>query len=226
MKPETIVVIPAFNEALVIGRVVRGVRGQGYRQIVVVDDGSTDRTAAAAKKSGALVAAHRLNRGKGAAVKTGLEAALALGGDIIVTMDGDGQHAPEDIRALEEPIARGLCEVSLGTRMWPGSPMPASRFLQNLMANGLTWAVHRQWVADSQSGFRAYSARAARTIDVTADFYDYDSEVIREIRRHRLSFQEIPVKVRYTSHSLSKVHKQSLSNGIKTVARMLWQLIS
>lgn len=223
---KVIIVIPAYNEAKVIGQVIADIQKQTFTNIVIVDDGSTDKTSSVAAQAGAIVVTHRFNRGKGAATKTGLEAAKLLAADIIVTMDGDGQHAAEDIQSLIQPILKGQCQVALGNRLHHASSMPRQKIVQNIVGNAVTFLLHRQWVTDSQSGFRAYSRSAAQLINTHADFYDYDSEVIREIRRHRISFQQVPITVHYTPYSQSKPHKQSLANGIKTVYRMIWHLIS
>lgn len=223
---KVIIVIPAYNEAKVIASVVSNVLKHGFANIVVIDDGSSDSTGAKAQQAGALVITHRLNRGKGAATKTGIEAARLMQADIIVTMDGDGQHAASDIKNLIEPILRERCHVVLGSRLCRQTSMPKHKIIQNTLANAMTWVIHRQWVTDSQSGFRAYSREAASLINTRADFYDYDSEVIREIRTHKISFLDVPITARYTSYSQSKPQKQSLANGIKTACRMIWHLIS
>jgi glycosyltransferase involved in cell wall biosynthesis len=221
-----IIILPAFNEAPAIADVIRDVQQHGFPRIIVVDDGSRDGTGTMANEHGACVITHRLNRGKGAAVKTGIEAAKLLRADIIVTLDADGQHQAKDIYALIRPIIAKHCDIALGTRQWNNPGIPQQKVLQNMVGNAATWLLHRQWVADSQSGFRAYSRRAAECIDTQADFYDYDSEVIREIRVHRLRFVQVPITVRYTAYSRTKPTRQSLASGIKTVTRMVWQQIS
>jgi hypothetical protein len=82
------------------------------------------------------------------------------------------------------------------------------------------------WVSDSQSGFRAFSRYAASLINTNADKYEYDSHVIREIRDHNLKFKEIPIKVKYTDYSMGKIHQQGFTNGIKTLLRMIWKILS
>ena len=221
-----VIILPAFNEAPAIGEVIRDIHRHGFPRIIVVDDGSTDKTAAIASERGAYVISHRINRGKGAAVKTGMEGARFLGTDIIVTMDADGQHQAKDIYALITPILSGHCDIALGTRQWKSSAIPRHRALQNLAANTATWLLYHQWVADSQSGFRAYSRLAADCIDTAADYYDFDSDVIREIRAHQLRFAEVPISVRYSSYARTKSTRQSLGSGLVTAARMLWQRVA
>ena len=99
--------------------------------------------------------------------------------------------------------------------------MPRWKVLANVAGNLFTWALYGLWVTDSQSGFRAYSRKAFDLIDTKTDRYEYDSEVIREIRRHHLRFIEIPIAVIYTEYSMGKANKQGLKNGLKTLFRML-----
>jgi glycosyltransferase involved in cell wall biosynthesis len=122
--PSVFIVIPAYNEETVIGDVIAEIRQAGYGNILVVDDGSRDATYEKVKETGVLTLRHRLNRGKGAATKTGIEAAKLEGADIIVTMDGDGQHSPADIEQLVAPIRDGHCDVVLGTRLKDPRGMP------------------------------------------------------------------------------------------------------
>jgi len=219
--PTTFIVIPAFNEEQVIAEVLRGLRGAGYPQVIVVDDGSADATSQRAREAGAtVVLQHFLNRGKGAAAKTGIEAAKRLGADAVVTLDGDGQHDPADIARMLRLLGEGW-DVVLGSRLKDPRGMPRWKILANIAGNVFTWALHGLWVTDSQSGFRAYSRRALELIDTRTDRYEYDSEVIREIRRHHLRFVEIPIAVIYTEYSMGKADKQGLKNGLKTLVRML-----
>lgn len=223
----TFIVIPAFNEASVIQSVIREIQSAGYANIIVVDDGSSDATQEeAAKIIGARALRHKINRGKGAATKTGIEAAKILGADIIVTLDGDGQHDPCDIAKLIAPIQNKKCDVVLGTRLIDPRGMPWYKILANHFGNFVTWYLFGLWVTDSQSGFRAYSRHAAETINTRSDRYEYDSEVIREIYVYKLKFQEVPIAVRYTDYSMNKLQKQGLWNGVKTVYKMVWGLIS
>lgn len=219
------IVLPAWNESKVLTEVIQEIRAAGYNHIVIVDDGSKDDTLAVAKQAGVIALRHRLNRGKGAATKTAIEAAKLLGADIIVTMDSDGQHNPADIARLIEPIKKGGAEVTLGTRLIDPNGMPLHKIIANWIGNALTWYLYGLWVTDSQSGFRAYSRRAVELIDTRSDRYDYESEVIREIHHYRLSFVEIPIEVRYTAYSMGKVERQSFINGLKTLWRMVWRLI-
>jgi CO dehydrogenase/acetyl-CoA synthase epsilon subunit len=104
--------------------------------------------------------------------------------------------------------------------------MPAHKILANKVGNFFTWLLFGLWVTDSQSGLRAYSRHAANVIDTKSDRYEYDSEVISEIRKYKLKFKEVPIAVRYTKYSMGKMQKQGFLNGLKTLWKMLWSIIS
>lgn len=215
-----VILIPAYNEQAVIGTVLRDIRLAGYPDIIVVDDGSTDETYQRAQQVERVIALrHFINRGKGAAMKTGIEATKILKADIVVTMDGDGQHDPKDIARVVQLVNEGN-DVVLGTRSIDSRTMPFWKVLANKSGNFFTWVLYGLWVTDSQSGFRAFSRKAIDSIETRTDRYEYDSEVIREIHRHRLKFVEVPVSVHYTEYSQSKAVRQGLKNGLKTLFKM------
>jgi|SRR6185369_11600585 len=221
------IVLPAYNEEKIIHEVLREIQSAGYNNIIVVDDGSSDQTFEKAKEiSGVTVLRHKLNRGKGAATKTGIEAAKKLGAKIIVTMDSDGQHNPADIERLVHPIENSHCEVVLGTRLLNPKGMPWQKILANKIGNLITWYFYGLYVTDSQSGFRAYSRHAVELINTKTDRYEYDSEVIREIYQYKLKYTEIPIEVRYTEYSMGKIQKQGFINGLKTIYKIIWNIIS
>lgn len=221
------IVLPAYNEEAVIKDVIREIQAAGYRNIIVVDDGSHDQTYERAKEiPDVVVLRHKLNRGKGAATKTGIEAAKLLGAGILVTMDSDGQHNPNDIARLIEPIQKNHCDVVLGTRLRNPAGMPWYKICANHIGNAITWYFYGLWVSDSQSGFRAYSRHASELINTKTDRYEYDSEVIREIYIYKLKYKEVPIEVRYTEYSMGKIQKQGFWNGIKTFYKIVWNLIN
>lgn len=221
------IVLPAFNEEKIIQDTLREIQSVGYKNIIVVDDGSTDYTYERAKEIPSIVVLrHKLNRGKGAATKTGIEAAKLLDAGIIVTMDSDGQHNPQDIARLIEPIEKNHCDVVLGTRLQNPKGMPWYKICANHIGNALTWYFYGLWVSDSQSGFRAYSRHASELINTKTDRYEYDSEVIREIYIYKLKYKEVPIEVRYTEYSMGKIQKQGFWNGLKTLYKMVFHLIS
>lgn len=219
MDKKTFIIVPAYNEASVVGSVIEELTLQGYKDIIVIDDGSTDDTYIKAKEKGAVVLRHILNRGKGASVKTGIEAAKILKAQNVVTFDGDGQHEPKDIKKALSLLEK--YDVVLGRRDFSEKHIPLLKKLGNFLGNVITWFVYGLWVADSQSGMRAYSKRAIDLIETMADRYDYDSEIMREIVRNGLSYTEMIIHVRYSDYSQKKVDRQSLTSAIQTVIKMI-----
>jgi glycosyltransferase involved in cell wall biosynthesis len=223
IKKEIYIVIPVYNESRIIQEVIGEIQKAGYRNIIIVDDGSSDNTYSVANEVlDVIVLRHKINRGKGAAIKTGISAAELCGAEVVVTIDGDGQHDPNDIKRMTDPIIDDNCDVVLGTRMLNSSGMPYLKIIANKIGNFCTLILYGILVTDSQSGFRAYSKYAAKIIDTKADKYEYDSKVIREINHNRLRFIEVPIQVRYTEYSMAKKQKQGFVNGLKTLVRMVW----
>lgn len=214
------IVIPAYNEEKRIGAVVRDVRKKKYRHIIVVDDGSQDKTSEIAKHAGALVVRHAVNRGKGAAVKTGIMAAKHKGATIVVTLDADGQHNPQDIAKCVAPLMKKF-DVVLGSRFLKKNEIPFSRWISNKIANVITTIVCGVAVSDSQCGLRGYGERALLRLNFLGDRYDFDSEVLRGIRQARLRFTEVPIDVRYTRYSMQKTTRQSWGSGVTTFIALL-----
>lgn len=217
---KTFIVIPAYNEGTVISTVIRDVQKEGWKDIIVIDDGSTDSTYEEARKTGAIVLRHTLNRGKGAAVKTGFEAAKKLHADCIVTIDADGQHDPKDIRRLIALLHKGN-DVVLGVRNFDEKHIPRFKAVGNYIGNFFTWMLYGVWVTDSQSGIRAYNRKALNSIVIYNDRYEFETEIVREISRNDLAWCEIPITVRYTSYDQNKKNKQSLLSAIKTMLRLV-----
>jgi len=220
MKNDIYIVIPAYNEAKVIREVITEIKSEGFKKIIVIDDGSDDQTLKEARAEKVIALKHVLNRGKGAAIKTGIEAAQILEANIVVTMDGDGQHNPKDIFKMLEKLDQGY-DVILGSRFADKSTnIPTFKILENYIGNIVTWGIYGLFVSDSQSGFRAYSKHALSLIDLQHNRYEYDSEVIREISRNKLKYTEIPIEARFTKYSMAKKKKQNIINGIKTLTSM------
>jgi len=198
------VVIAAYNEGPVIGRAVSELRSE-YPHILVVDDGSGDETALIAHAAGAVVLRHVLNRGQGAALQSGITYALRHGADVIVTFDADGQHRPGDVARLVAPILSGEVEATLGSRFIDnGENVPWTRRL--LLSAGIlfTWITTGARLSDTHNGLRAFSRKAAKSIDIQLDRMAHASELIEQIHRSGLRYKEIPVRVAYTEYSLAK----------------------
>lgn len=211
-------VIPAYNEATMVGGVVKATL-PFVDAVIVVDDGSRDETAKAAHEAGARVVRHALNRGLGASLGTGIAAALRMGADIIVTLDADGQHDATEILKLVTPIQKELADVVLGSRLLDTAGMPFLRICFNHFGSLFTFCMFGMYVTDSQSGFRAFSRSAAQAIRIRSNRMEVSSEIVAEIRRQGLRVAEVPIRAIYTDYSLSK--GQSFRVGVKTACRLL-----
>lgn len=200
-----IVVIPAYNEEKVISSVVNNVKSS-YNNIIVIDDGSDDSTADIAEKYGVTVLRHLINRGQGAALKTGIIAALNDGADIIVTFDADGQHSVSDINNLVKPIMDSTADVTLGSRFLNNSAINITFFRKFILKLAVlfTRVVSRVNITDTHNGLRAFSRKAAEMIEFRQDRMAHASEIFDEIRRNKLSYCEVPVTVYYDTYSTSK----------------------
>jgi glycosyltransferase involved in cell wall biosynthesis len=204
VRQGTCVVIAAYNEATCIERVVREVR-EIIPNVIVVDDGSTDETVQAARRSASFVLRHAINRGQGAALQTGIDFALRRGAKYIVTFDADGQHDPADIAAMLVPIVNCQCEITLGSRfLGTAENLPSSRKLMIQMGILFTRLANGVRLTDSHNGFRAFSRRAAEKLNITLDRMAHASELIDQIAASGLPFKEVPVHIRYTEYSLAK----------------------
>jgi glycosyltransferase involved in cell wall biosynthesis len=216
-----VIVIPAFNEETTVAQVVRDAI-RVADAVLVVDDGSRDKTAALAAEAGALVVRHAVNRGLGGALGTGIAAALRLDADFVVTMDADGQHRAADAERVFARLAQGDVDFVIGSRMKrgeEGGKMPLPRVVLNGVGNVLTYLLFGVWVTDSQSGLRGLSRQAADGIELRTNGMEVSSEFIKELREKRWRLAEIPIPAIYTSYSLSK--GQSFLVGVKTAAKLI-----
>ncbi|MFH1187242.1 MAG: glycosyltransferase family 2 protein [bacterium] len=203
----TFIIIPAYNEEKTIAQAVGETKKFG--RVVVVDDGSKDFTKDLAKDAGAEVLSHVINRGQGAALRTGVEYALNNGADIIVHFDADGQHCADDIEKIITPILLNESDVVLGSRFLKDkssaeNKIPFARFIVLKSAIIFTRIISGIKITDAHNGFRALSKSAAQKIKITQDGMAHASEILDEIIKNNLKYKEIPVQVKYTDYSKSK----------------------
>ncbi len=218
------VVVPAYNEEKTIETVLNDLLNMGL-EFVVVDDGSMDKTNSIVKglikeKKHGYLCKHLLNRGLGAAIKTGIESALEEEADIIVTFDADGQHDPSDIYSVINPIINHEADVCIGTRDF--NEMPKSKKYGNSVMNLITLIFYGIKVGDSQSGLRAFNRKAAQNIIINARDYGVSSEIIGEIKRHDLKLKEVPMKTIYTDYTMKK--GTNLFEGLKILSKLIMKL--
>jgi glycosyltransferase involved in cell wall biosynthesis len=219
MNAQVFFVIPAYNEAVSVGAVVRQVLAK-CPNVVVVDDGSSDDTALAAKSAGALVLRHLINRGQGAALKTGIDYALGCGAQAIVTFDSDGQHQLEDVDALLAPVLAGQADVALGSRfLRPAAQVPFWRMVTLKLGVLFTRVVSGIRVTDTHNGLRALSRGAALQIRIRQDRMAHASEILDEIARRKLRFVEVPCRILYTDYSRQKGQRSSAA------LRIVWDFL-
>ena len=220
--PKILIVIPAYNEEKMIGKVIADIKKEGYKNIVVVDDGSVDKTSEVAKKAGATILRHILNLGQGAAIETGLEYCRKINADIVVTYDADGQFRAFEIKKVIQPILDKKADVVLGSRFLGKTVnMP---FLKKLTLKGaifFTDIFSNIKLTDTHNGFRAFSKNALNKIFINHSGMAHASDIIDQIKRYNLRYQEAPVTVLYTDYSLKK--GQSILNSIKIVLDLLFE---
>lgn len=220
---KTWVIIPAYNEEKTLGQVINDLRSKGFSHLVVINDGSTDRTAEIAQRQGAKVISHSINCGLGAALSTGLEylkrnKPKEIEG--VITFDADGQHLVIDALKVVMPILEKKADFAVGSRLRePTLRMPLFRQLGNRFLNLLILIFWGIKTSDSQSGLRALSSRALKIIQLKATGYEVSSEFFKEIARHKLSFTEIAISPVYTQHSLNK--GQNFSQALHTIRSFL-----
>jgi len=213
------VVVPAYNEASRIGATLRTLLPR-YPQTVVIDDGSADTTSQAAHETGAWVLRHQVNSGQGASLQTGLTFALRQGADYIITFDADGQHDPNEIDKLLEPVRAGRADVALGSRFLGTTVnMPWTRKLILKAGVLFTRIVSNIRVTDAHNGFRALSREAASKIHLVQDRMAHASEILDQIRMLGLRYEEVPVTIRYTADTLAK--GQNSLQAVKIAGELL-----
>lgn len=219
------IIIPAFNEEKTIGKVIskipKKIKGVKKIEIIVVNDGSTDKTEEVAKKKKVTVISHLINRGLGAALGTAFEYARQNNFDLLITIDADGQHDTNDLIPVLDPIICKKADVSIGSRLKNPKGMPWYRIFGIWGLNFITFLFFWIWTTDSQSGLRAFSKKAIYLIDIKSNKMEVSSEFFNEIQKHNLSYIEIPITSIYTKYSLSKGQKNI--NGFKILSRIIYR---
>lgn len=223
------VVIPAFNEAKIIGNIVsdviKSLKVTPYLlDIVVVNDASKDATGAVAKKHGAIVINHILNTGAGGATATGLRYAQQNNFDVTCTMDADGQHASKDVvEGINQLILR-KADLMIGSRLINSDGMSKTKILGNKGLSLITYLLFGIYSTDSQSGLRVFSRRALKNLRWKTSGYEFCSEMLWRAKQLNLKIDEYPILAIYTDYSKSK--GQNNWNAINIVKSLLKHRIS
>ncbi len=218
------IVIAAYNEAAAIAETVAGVR-QVMKNVIVVDDASADATASEAARAGAHVVRHPINLGQGAALQTGIDYALSLGADYIVTFDADGQHDAAEIQGMCEALHKSGADIVLGSRFLGGvRGLPASRRVMLKGAILFTRLTSGGKFTDVHNGFRVLTRRFAERFHFRQNRMAHASEILNFIARNKVHFIEHPVTIHYTDYSISKGQRNI--NSLRIIMELLLGKIS
>jgi len=221
------VVIPAYNEA----RTIRDVASRALAQledVIVVDDGSADGTAAAVADLPLTLISNPVNQGKGASLWRGFAVAIAAGADAVVTLDADGQHCPEDIPRLLAATGEHPGRIVIGARLWDKDKVPGLRYFGNRFANfWVAWAAGAP-VADSQSGFRLYPAAVLKHVNVfhgPGARFAFESEMLIEAGRAGVRTCAVPIAALYPANARAS-HYRSAVDTARIVRMIAWKLFT
>ena len=218
----TLIIIPAFNEAPALGRVLASLPKKNsfsLCDVVVIDDGSTDATSTIAKSKNVKVIKHLINRGLGAVLATGFAYARKKNYDFVITFDADGQHKAIDIPKILKPLYLNKADVVIGSRLLNQTSMPFIRKIVNYFSNIFTYILFGIWTTDSQSGLRAFNKKAFSSINIKTQRMEVSSEIFKEIQKNKLYLTEISVQSIYTKYSLNKGQK------ISNAPNVIWKLL-
>ena len=224
------IVIPALDEAATIGTIVHQCHAAADSPcVIVVDDGSHDDTAIVAAQHGATVLRHHANQGKGASLMDGMRVAVAGGATMVVTLDGDGQHRPQDLSRLLACSQAWPEHIVIGSRRASGKAAPRARRIANRIADfWVSWAA-RHPIDDSQSGFRVYPARALSLIadrPSLADGFAFESEVLIEAGRASIRTVAVDIPTIYGSVLQRRSHFRPVADITSIVLMVAGKLLA
>lgn len=217
--------VPAYNEGATIGDVLDRIDALGLdRQVIVVDDGSTDETAAVVERrlgdsDGLVLVRHERNRGKGAAIRSAIE---RIDGDIAVIQDADMEYDPEDVPGLIEPILRGKADVVYGSRLSGGRPQRAYLFwhlVGNRFLSLLTNLLFNTTLSDMETGYKAFRADVLRSLDLREDDFGIEPEITAKVCLRGLRIYELPIA--YYGRTYAEGKKITWRDGVKALRVLL-----
>lgn len=223
--PKIIVCIPAYNEEKNIANIVK--RARNYAdEVIVCDDGSSDNTSSLAKLEGAIVINHTKNSGYGKTVRTLFQVALERNADIIVTIDSDGQHDPEQIPTVIEPMLKSGIDIVIGSRFIESKDNPKVPLYRSFGIKTITKFTKQasfKNLTDAQSGFRGYTRHALEALNLNEDGMQISTEILLSAKSKKLSITEVPITINYDVGKSSR--HNFLSHGISVLFSVI-QFIS
>ena len=214
------IIIPVFNEQETIRMVIESMLPYNFT-IVVVDDGSTDRSAEMLSTLPVYYLRHKLNLGQGAALQTGISFALLKGAEYLVTFDADGQHRIDDVERLLVPLKNKEADIIFGSRFLKGASanISLSRRIAVKTARWINFIFTGLLLSDAHNGLRAMNKKAAHSINIIEPGMAHASEFLFQVKKMKLKFRELPVNIIYSEYSKKK--GQSASNGFNIFIDLL-----
>ena len=213
---KVIVGTPAYNEEKYIGSIVLQAR-QYADEVIVIDDGSKDNTSMVAELAGATVIRHTKNEGYGSAIQSIMSEAEKRNADILIILDADSQHNPNEIPSLIEAISQDY-DVIIGSREMQTNVIPRYRRVGQRILSSLTRFLSRAEVSDTESGFRAYSRKAVSTLDLKEKGMAISSEIVKSAAQKNLRIKEVPITVSYTKDGSSM---NPIRHGVGVLRRIM-----
>lgn len=216
---KVIAVLPAYNLEKGIADIVRRTL-PFVDHVVVTADASKDGTAAAARAAGAIVPEPEMVRGKGFALIKGIEATRAYKPDVVIVMDSDGQHLPEEIPVLLEPFEKGEIDMVVGSRMLGTLRTSTINKFGNFGLKCISFAVTWRWLTDTESGFRAFKAERLYQLKLSSKGYEIESELLLRALHAKFTLKEVPIHVPFAVPGVTvwdgfKIGKYKIVNGLK-----------
>jgi glycosyltransferase involved in cell wall biosynthesis len=221
VQTKIIAVIPAYNEENHIMMIV-GEAQKYVDHVLVIDDGSADGTSEQAKLAGASVIKHDVNQGKGAAINHAFRIARELQPMAMVLLDGDGQHDPEEIPSLLEPVLSGEADMVVGSRFLRNNRIPKYRMLGQTVLTLVTNIGTGIRISDTQCGFRSFSQKAINKMSFSESGFAVESEMQFEARQHNLKVAEVPIATNYDE----KVKRSPILHGFGVLVRIISLIMS
>ncbi len=223
-KNQIYFVIPAYNESKAIGKVIENLNNSGYKKLIIINDGSKDNTSEVISKyKDVILLEHVINRGQGAALKTGMDFALKEKNcKYIVHFDSDGQHRISDLPKFLEVLEKEQADIALGSRFLLKESKMLVPFKKRILLKAailVTALLSSIKLTDTHNGYRVMNKKAGKEIEITMDGFEHASEIIDEIARKKIKYKEVPVFIDYTDYSKQK--GQKMSNSIKILLKMI-----